>query len=650
VEEAKAALARRVGFDPELPVVALDRFVRRAEKVDAARAQIREAEIEIERVKGEIAGLAGAVAAFLSEWGEGVAPGPDAFEPAALFAGPPETVLEPLDAGLHRLSARCRTVREGRRDIAEADSNLARIEEDLGRLSGEAVDIFAGVGLEPGAREVLEERLRALDAFRERMKGLQETRIREAQIRSGLEGEEALLALVASDDQEGLTARLDQTRREEKEREELKEQLTAIRTRLQSTGTDRRLEEALARREVAHADLEEARERALQAAAGRFLLEEVKAGHRAEHEPAVLQDARERFERFTRHGWSLELDERDGFAARDLEQGERRGLSELSSATRMQLLLAARMAWTRHLEAGRETLPFFLDEALTTSDPERFHEVASSIISLIEEEGRQVFYLCAQPTDVQLWARTLGRVPRVIDLGAVRFGRPSETAAVDFELPERAPIPAPEDLSAAEYAAALGVGPVDPWEDPGGVHIFHVIRDDLHLLHRLLVEWGVSVLGPLEVLLSAPVGVLAVPEEEQRRRLAERCRAARCWIEAWREGRGRPVDRPALEASGVVSTHFIDAVSSLADEVGGDPHRLIDRLSEIPRWGKAKTLYFIEWLEESGHLDPRGRLNGPGRESHVLRELAGRAEPEDLREVVRWLEAGLVQDREPSEV
>ena len=350
-----------------------------------------------------------------------------------------------------------------------------------------------------------------------------------------------------ADDEEGLVSRLEKAGAEEREWGERQKERIQIETRLQGAGADRRLEEALAARGEARAALQQVRERALQVAAGRFLLEEVKAEHRVEHEPAVLQDARERFERFTRHGWSLELDPDAGFIARDLEQGERRGLGELSSATRMQLLLAARMAWTRSLEQGREALPFFLDEALTTSDPERFHEIASSVASLIKQEGRQIFYLCAQPSDVHLWSRSLGESPRVIDLGRLRFDRPSETAADAFELPEPDTIPEPGDLSAEEYAARLGAGPIEPWEDPGRIHIFHLLRDDLPRLHRLMSGWGMRLMGPLEGLLAGPAGALAVPQEPLRREWLGRCRAARAWVEAWREGRGRPVDRAALE-------------------------------------------------------------------------------------------------------
>ena len=65
---------------------------------------------------------------------------------------------------------------------------------------------------------------------------------------------------------------------------------------------------------------------------------------------------------------------------------------------------------------------YFLDQALTTTDTERSHKVASSIINLIKEVGQQIFYLCAQPTDVQLWERNLGRLPHVIDSLTERFG------------------------------------------------------------------------------------------------------------------------------------------------------------------------------------------------------------------------------------
>ena len=53
--------------------------------------------------------------------------------------------------------------------------------------------------------------------------------------------------------------------------------------------------------------------------------------------------------------------------------------SELSDGTRIQLLLACRLAYLEEAEGDTKT-PLFLDEVLSTTDPERFTAVAGAVI------------------------------------------------------------------------------------------------------------------------------------------------------------------------------------------------------------------------------------------------------------------------------
>ena len=49
----------------------------------------------------------------------------------------------------------------------------------------------------------------------------------------------------------------------------------------------------------------------------------------------------------------------------------------------------------------------FLDEVLTTTDPERFVAVVKSLLVFARDEGRQIVYLTANPADVVQWDRVL---------------------------------------------------------------------------------------------------------------------------------------------------------------------------------------------------------------------------------------------------
>lgn len=649
LQDRKGELATEIGFDPAHTATSFHEFVRLVDRFDEARTEATELDEEIQRINGEISERIGNVRGFVHEWAvDGnqkiAAVGDDEDEKVPEDPG---VALDAADASLTALVERAKRANQAGQNLVRAKEELVRANEELKEIDRKIDEVFEGAGLDTRDRPALDRRIEMLTDFRGREHDLREARIAERQIRSRLESEEELLALVDSDDDEALGRRLADLEEELDELEKVKEERTESRTRIDEAGADRKLEEALVELDDARAALEEARDEALRVEAGRFLLEEVKEEHRTEHEPVVLRDARERFERFTHHGWTLELvDEGAEFAARDLTLGKLRSLTQLSSGTRMQLLLAVRLAWTRTLEKDGEPLPLFLDEALTTSDPNRFAKVAESLASLAAEEGRQVFYLCAQPTDVQLWERGLGVRPRVIDLTEVRFGRSIDVGPDDFRLPERASIPPPGGEHAAEYAVRLGVPSIDPWTDPAAIHLFHLLRDDLPLLYCLMTDWGLSAQGHLENLLESSAADHAVADAQVRGLLEARCRIARRWLDAWRHGRGKPIDRGVLEVSGAVSHIFINRVADLANQLSGDPQALLRALPGVPRFRSDKVEELEEWLSEHGYLLPGEPLQPQEREVRVLTDAAGLADPGEIREVVRWLEAGL-QD-EPS--
>ncbi|NIR28119.1 MAG: hypothetical protein GWN84_02040, partial [Gammaproteobacteria bacterium] len=67
---------------------------------------------------------------------------------------------------------------------------------------------------------------------------------------------------------------------------------------------------------------------------------------------------------------------------------------------------------------------------------------------------------------------------------------------------------------------------------------------------------------------------------DEREQLECRLAAAETWQALWRRGRGRPVDRAALEDSDAVSDIFMTRVTELAGEVGGDARALLLALEE----------------------------------------------------------------------
>lgn len=627
LQQQKTALGDKLGFDPALTAAALDRFVRLVQDYERAHREREATRVAIDRLDAEIGALTEQVRHFLDRWQS--VPGAD-------------DGLNALEAGLVDLGRRGEQADDAEREMREAEREQKRLKKHLAAADEDEAALFREAGLEPGQRTELAKCGEQLEAWRRQQERLRDAQVLEAERRKALEGKEAILLRVEADEREGLEQELERAREEAKTLEALQEELTTIRTRLSEAGHDHRLEHALSEVDGVRSALEDRYHEALFADAVHLLLDGVEREYRSEHEPEVLRDARERFRRFTHHTFELEMDDTEGFMARDVQQQARRSLSELSSGIRMQLLLAMRLAWARLQEQGREALPLFLDEALTTSDEHRFGRVADSLEQLARDEGRQVFYLSARRHEVALWERATGTRPHHIDLARERFGR-ADAEPEDFVLLETEPLPAPEDHSPESYAAALGVSPVDPRQPEGIIHLFHLLRDNLPLLHDLMENWRITTLGHLEGLLRSSAAADVINDTDLRRRLESRCAAVRAWVAVWRHGRGKPVDPIALDRSGAVSDKFMDHVTELAESLNGDGAALIEalRVGKVAWFHSDKRDDLEQWLEAEGYIDPEEPLAPEDRQRQTLMDTADRAAPEEIREIVRWLEAGL---------
>lgn len=639
LDEEKRAMAGAIGFDPEATAKSLHEFVRLVDRLRSAKAEAEAASQEVDGIEDSLSRRIESVVSFLKPWTSdpGAPPQTDLPEPTGRAS---ELEIEGLERGVRVLTERASVAEAADRSIARAEEEIEKLLHDREQLDAEIEGVFEEAGLEPGDRSSLDRRLEVLDSYQDRKQAEHEARIAERQTRATIEDEKELIALVEADDEARIEAILEGLNGEAERLGELRDEKTAIETRIKEADANNRLGQAMADHAEAETALEDALESARFAAAGRMLIEGVKREHHSAHAPEILRVAQERFEEFTESNWTLELSDSSGFAARDSANDVLRNLSELSSGTRTQLLLAVRLAWATTMEKGREPLPLFLDEALTASDPNRFREVVKSL-ARIAEEGRQVIYLCAQPADVQLWDWVLGRSPSVVDLGDLRFGVPTEKGPEQFQLPERREFSPPGHNTPEEYAALLGVPEPDLWASPNALHPFFILRDDLATLHRLLHDWRILSIGQLEATLDGPSGEKVVPDPELRRTLKRRIKIAREWVRTWRLGRGRPIDRTVLEESGAVSPAFIDRASDLVVEEGGDPERVLDGLRSMPRFQSGKVEQLEAWLLDHGYLSEDEALDLDLREARVLLEVSGVAEPDEIKTLVGWLEAGV---------
>jgi energy-coupling factor transporter ATP-binding protein EcfA2 len=630
LEERRSELAKQLGLD-EIP---LD-----AELVDAARAldQLRRTREEESGAGRRVSQIEEAIRTKLSELG-------------SFLAGHGE--IAPTDAasaraGIRKLANRDQALRAARAKQASARQAIREIDEDIAGIEGAISGIYEQAALEPGDRVGLGqliERLGHYGGLRRQSDGLA-TSIKLARTSLESAGEADLVERDA--------AQLEQEQRDlvalARELPDLTNEVAEIRAEVKQAREGHALEEILDSRAAALAHLRERQDEALRASAGRFLIDSVKREHETIQMPEVLKRARKLFATFTHDAYELRVapEEHGSFVAIETRTGTGKRPDELSDGTRAQLLLAAQLAFGEEVERGAR-LPLFLDEALDHSDPERFHAIAKSLGRMVKDEDRQILYLTNDPSDaarIQSALQEEGCAPaREIDLAEIRKWAVGVSGPSDLEVPPLPEVPDPSGETPESYGARLRVPPFDPRRESLGQHLFHLLWDDLPLLQRLLQrrlehvgQWvAVSRSGSPLARRLAEGSASGAQLDTRVALLEEFCRS-------WAEGRGRPLDRAAIERSGAIRERYLDDVVEIARELGGDAEQLITLLRERsdPRLQgfRAKAAESLEaFLTEEGYLDRRPVLSEPEIAVRVMATPAAADLPDALAGacVHRW--------------
>ncbi len=302
----------------------------------------------------------------------------------------------------------------------------------------------------------------------------------------------------------------------------------------------------------------------------RRLLDLVKREYQVEIQPWVVNRASQLLARFTsgRYGLSPVSLEDPEITARDSETGEDILLDHLSRGTRMQLLLALKIAFAEQAE-GEATLPMVFDEVLANTDILRFREVAASMAELVKE-GRQLFYLTCQEPDAAL----IGEVFEKEGQGPVRLiridmGEPAEWPG--SEVPARI-VPHPGEMDYDQYAAAISPPPVRSGMSSGQIHPAWILNDP-QVLHRLL-EANLDTVG------KAVSAGRAVLDPRDFDGLATAAKVAEEVMSAFSRGKAVPLNRKILEESPVGRSKLFDDVWALSEKLNHHPEKLISALRE----------------------------------------------------------------------
>lgn len=348
--------------------------------------------------------------------------------------------------------------------------------------------------------------------------------------------------------------------------------------------TGKALEVALTEREAALDELEEYYGDNIASITGDIIINGLKRKTQEHSHSKVFNRANELFNKITHGQYELILDDDRGgsFRAKDTVLNQGLPLEHLSSGTRIQLLIAVRLAFIESQETGIK-LPIIADEVLANSDDLRAQQIIEALIE-ISKEGRQVFYFTAQTDELKKWQEYLLKHTSIEGKTFILKGPNSITKNYQFEAPTDLPslsfndILAPGNYSNREYHKLLIPPKYNLLNNtPEQLHLSYLIEDNA-LLYACL-QRGIKHYGQLKSFIKYQ-GLIEGLDDTQLQTIDEKVEILAAYQELYQRGRSKPIDRSVLQSSGAVSDTFIDTVTAKLKEVDYHPARLVQALRE----------------------------------------------------------------------
>lgn len=395
----------------------------------------------------------------------------------------------------------------------------------------------------------------------------------------------------------------------------IKEEITRIETLIQNKKEGHELEDILTDKEEALNSLEQLFESNLSSVTGNLIITQLKKETREQNRPKVFKRANEIFNKITNGRYELRLEEKEEptFKAYDTILKLGQNLSEISTGTRVQLLLSVRLAFVETQESSIK-LPLLADELLANSDDERAKAIIESLIE-ISREGRQIFYFTAQADEVGKWKSYLDKEPdldhKIIQLNG---GTEIPINYLEFQ-PDLSSIallqhvPSPDGASHEQYGKKIGIQPFNILiQNCSELPLWHLI-EDVDLLYDCLKR-GIKFWGQLDSYCRNN-GRIQKLSESTLQRINNKIKLSERFQELYRRGRSRPIDREILESSSAISGSFIDELTDKLVELKGSPKELVKALrdGEISGFRQSKTEELEQFLLSEGHLDYQEALD-----------------------------------------
>ncbi len=291
--------------------------------------------------------------------------------------------------------------------------------------------------------------------------------------------------------------------------EELQRELQSIEEKLENINTKREalgglkntyerlthssdLSEAELAKSKAIKALEEVREREVMGNMIDFIAKDVQKESERKFHPIVLTRASEWLGKITLFRYTIGA-QKDSFFVTDTIINKNYTVNELSSATRVQLLLSIRLAFiTLQEEMSGVHLPIFFDEILANSDDDRAQAIIQGIAEIAKE--RQVFYFTAQRDEVEKLRAIGSKDITIIPLEDItREYHLTNSSIIPFKYKKKSIPPLLENYF--EYGKTLNVLTPSLWDPIESLHSWYLYNSSDELYRYL--SRGLATIGQI---------------------------------------------------------------------------------------------------------------------------------------------------------
>lgn len=494
--------------------------------------------------------------------------------------------------------------------------DLRKTEEQLAQSREKRELIYNALRLPDQDKNRLQRYLDDLEAYKTVVKKCEEAEYGWRERRREVEGHVLHESEDASWGEEKTTEQLEieieKFRKKAEKHEDLLKQITGIETRIDQKMKGDELERALADMEETKAALGDKFVENLNLIAGDLITSYLQNESHEHHQPEVVKRANYLLGKITHYRYELlSTPGTDGaFYVKDGKTGTGQALEELSAGTRIQLLLAIKIAYLEMQESGLK-LPLLADELLANSDDVRSPAMIEAFTEL-SREGRQIFYFTAQYDEMQAWEYYLSqkdvhyRVYHIGEKNESRFTRGFVPEVADV-LGRAAEVPAPDGLNYEEYGELLDLD-FHLMEDHYEQLPLYFLADDpaelYELLEKQILNWA-----RLETYIRYGGHATWITSAELDK-MREKVGLLGRFQALYRTGRSRQIGREEIEDSGAVSATHMENVMELLRKNGGHPELLIEglRAGMVSRFHTQKIDELEEYLIDHDFLDRSPRM------------------------------------------